>query len=289
MIDVSWLEAIEKSIEYIEEHITENISAEDAAECVYMSPFYFQKGFSMLCGYTVAEYIRNRRLALAGCELLADKAKVIDVALKYGYDSPDSFTKAFTRFHGISPSKVQKGNVMIKTFAPLKINISLKGGYIMNYKIVKKESFKVLGNPRRFSYETCKEEIPKFWKEHYESGKGKYVCGMFGVNIDEKMGGNDFEYLIADAYNSEKEVPEGFEVRTVPAFTWAIFSCDGPMPNTLQDVNKKIFSEWLPALKEYEFAAGYCIEMYDDVSKYPNGTQDENYHSEIWIPVRKIK
>ncbi len=289
MIDVSWLEAIEKSIEYIEEHITENISAEDAAECVYMSPFYFQKGFSMLCGYTVAEYIRNRRLALAGCELLADKAKVIDVALKYGYDSPDSFTKAFTRFHGISPSKVQKGNVMIKTFAPLKINISLKGGYIMNYKIVKKESFKVLGNPRRFSYETCKEEIPKFWKEHYESGKGKYVCGMFGVNIDEKMDGNDFEYLIADAYNSEKEVPEGFEVRTVPAFTWAIFSCDGPMPNALQDVNKKIFSEWLPALKEYEFAAGYCIEMYDDVSKYPNGTQDENYHSEIWIPVRKIK
>lgn len=289
MINVNWLEAIEKSIEYIEEHITENISAEDAAECVYMSPFYFQKGFSMLCGYTVAEYIRNRRLALAGCELLADKAKVIDVALKYGYDSPDSFTKAFTRFHGISPSKVQKGNVMIKTFAPLKINISLKGGYIMNYKIVKKESFKVLGNPRRFSYETCKEEIPKFWKEHYESGKGKYVCGMFGVNIDEKMGGNDFEYLIADAYNSEKEVPEGFEVRTVPAFTWAIFSCDGPMPNALQDVNKKIFSEWLPALKDYEFAAGYCIEMYDDVSKYPNGTQDENYHSEIWIPVRKIK
>ena len=289
MIDVNWLEAIEKSIEYIEEHITENISAEDAAECVYMSPFYFQKGFSMLCGYTVAEYIRNRRLALAGCELLADKAKVIDVALKYGYDSPDSFTKAFTRFHGISPSKVQKGNVMIKTFAPLKINISLKGGYIMNYKIVKKESFKVLGNPRRFSYETCKEEIPKFWKEHYESGKGKYVCGMFGVNIDEKMGGNDFEYLIADAYDSEKEVLEGFEVRTVPAFMWAIFSCDGPMPNALQDVNKKIFSEWLPALKEYEFAAGYCIEMYDDASKYPKGTQDENYHSEIWIPVRKIK
>lgn len=289
MINVNWLEAIEKSIEYIEEHITENISAEDAAECVYMSPFYFQKGFSMLCGYTVAEYIRNRRLALAGGELLTDKAKVIDVALKYGYDSPDSFTKAFTRFHGISPSKVQKGNVMIKTFAPLKINISLKGGYIMNYKIVKKESFKVLGNPRRFSYETCKEEIPKFWQEHYESGKGKYVCGMFGVNIDEKMGGNDFEYLIADAYNSEKEVPEGFEVRTVPAFTWAVFSCDGPMPKALQDVNKKIFSEWLPALKEYEFAAGYCIEMYDDVSKYPNGTQDENYHSEIWIPVRKIK
>ena len=286
---MDWTEAIEKSIEYIEEHITEDISADDVADYVYMSPFYFQKGFSMLCGYTLGEYIRSRRLALAGGELLTEKAKVIDVALKYGYDSPDSFAKAFTRFHGISPSKVQRGNVMIKTFAPLKINISLKGGYIMDYKIVKKKSFTVLGNPKRFSYETCKDEIPKFWQEHYASGKGKYVCGMFGVNIDEQMGGKEFEYMIADIYNPAKEVPEGFAVHTVPEFTWAVFSCDGPMPKAFQDVNKKIFSEWLPAIKEYEFAAGCCIEMYDDVSKYPNGVQDENYHSEIWIPVKKIK
>ena len=92
---------------------------------------------------------------------------------------------------------------------------------------------------------------------------------------------------IADLYDPAKEIPQGFETRTIPAFTWAVFSCDGPLPAALQDVNTKIFSEWLPALKEYEFAAGYCVEMYDVPDKYPKGTQDEHYHSEIWIPVQK--
>ncbi len=286
---MEWVNAVEKSVEYIEEHITENISAIDVANHVYMSPFYFQRGFSMLCGYSLAEYIRNRRLALAGGELLTSDAKVIDIALKYGYESPDAFTKAFTRFHGISPKAVQRGDVMIKTFAPLKINISLKGGYIMNYKIVRKESFTVLGVSRRFDYEDCKEKIPLFWQEHYQKGNGKYVCGMFGVNIDEQMGGKNFEYLIADLYHPAEDIPQGFVTKTIPAFTWAVFSCDGPLPAALQNVNTKIFSEWLPALKEYEFAAGYCVEMYDDVRKYPNGTMDENYHSEIWIPVKRTE
>ena len=284
---MEWVSAIQDAIEYMEKHITDDNSAEDVANQVYMSSFYFQKGFSMMCGYTVMEYIRNRRLALAGGELATTDAKVIDIALKYGYDSPDSFSKAFTRFHGISPNIVRKGNTMIKAFAPLKIEMILKGGYLMNYKIEKKESFTVLGMSKRFDYATCKNEIPLFWKEHYEKGNGKYVCGMFGVNIDEQMGGDSFEYLIADIYNPSNEVPQGFVTRTIPEFTWAVFSCDGPMPTALQDVNKKIFSEWLPALKEYEFAAGYCIEMYDAPDKYPKGTQDENYHSEIWIPIQK--
>lgn len=284
---MEWMDAITKSIEFIEEHITDNITAEDVANHVYVSPFYFQKGFNMLCGYTVTEYIRNRRLALAGGELVTTQMRVIDVALKYGYESPDSFTKAFTRFHGISPAMVRKEDVMLKTFAPLKINISLKGGYLMNYKIVKKESFTVLAAAKKFGYETCKTEIPLFWKEHYEKGNGKYICGMFGINIDESMGNEDFEYLIADVYNPAIEAPEELEIRTIPAFTWAVFSCDGPMPDALQDANTKIFSEWLPALKEYEFAAGYCVEMYDDANKYPKGTLDENYHSEIWIPIQK--
>lgn len=283
---VEWMDAIQNAINFIEEHITDDITAEDVANHVYMSAFYFQKGFSMLCGFTVSEYIRNRKLALAGGELASTDIKVIDVALKYGYDSPDSFTKAFTRFHGVSPSAVRKGDSVIRTFAPLKLKISLKGGYMMNYKIVKKDSFTVMGLSRVFECETCKQDIPKFWDEFVESENTKYLSGWFGINIDPEMGGSTFEYLIADPYNPSAEVPEGFVTRTIPAFTWAVFSCDGPMPTALQDVNQKIFSEWLPALKEYEFAAGYCIEMYDDPTKYEKGTEDEHYHSEIWIPVK---
>ena len=284
---MEWTNAIQSAINFMEQHITENISAEDVANHVHISSFYFQKGFRMLCGFSVIEYIRKRRLALAGGDLATTDIKIIDVAMKYGYGSPDSFTKAFTRFHGVSPTMVRKEDVMIKTFAPLKLEISLKGGYFMNYKIIDKESFTVLGVSKEFNYENCKQEIPLFWQRHYEEGNGKYVCGMFGINIDEKMGNDSFEYLIADLYDSKMEIPEGFVTRTIPAFTWAVFSCVGPMPTALQDVSTKIFSEWLPALKEYEFAAGYCVEMYDAPDKYPNGTQDENYHTEIWIPIQK--
>ena len=284
---MEWTDAIQSAISFIEQHITDDITAEDVANHLHISSFYFQKGFSMLCGYSVTEYIRNRRLALAGGALAATDMKIIDIAMKYGYDSPDSFTKAFTRFHGVSPAMVRKNDVTIKTFAPLKLEILLKGGYLMNYKIIDKESFTVLGASKKFEYENCKQEIPMFWQEHYAKGHGKYVGGMFGINIDEQMGNDSFEYLIADLYNPNTEITEGFVTRTIPAFTWAVFSCDGPLPTALQDVNTKIFSEWLPALKEYEFAAGYCVEMYDAADKYPRGVQDENYHSEIWIPIRK--
>ena len=284
---MEWMKAISEAVDYIESHISDEITADDVANSACISTFYFQKGFSMLCGYTIMEYIRNRRLALAGVALADSEAKVIDVAMQYGYDSPDSFTKAFTRFHGITPSQVRKDKTMIKSFAPLKLTISLKGGYLMDYRITKKDNFTVIGSAKEFSYEHAKQEIPAFWQEHYATGKGQHVCGMFGINIDEQMGHEKFEYVIADIYNPVTDIPEGFVTKTIPAFTWAVFPCKGAMPNSLQDVNTKIFSEWLPALKEYEFAAGYCIEMYDAPDKYPKGTQDENYYAEIWIPVKR--
>ncbi|MBD5394753.1 MAG: AraC family transcriptional regulator [Lachnospiraceae bacterium] len=288
---MEWAEAISEAVKYIESHITENITMYEVADHVNISPFYFHKGFSILCGYSIAEYVRNRRMALAGEELLTSDISIMELAMKYGYDSPDSFTKAFSRFHGSTPFAVRRDKSMIKTFAPLKLTISLKGGYIMDYRIVKKETFTILGISRDFSYENAKLEIPLFWEEHYSSGKGKYVCGMFGINIESnigpKTGKEKFEYLIADAYNPSVDIPDGFEVKTIPAFTWAVFPCKGALPHSLQDVNTKIYSEWLPSLQDYECAAGYCVEMYDDSSKYPNGTKDENYYSEIWIPVRK--
>lgn len=284
---MEWMEVIRKAIDYVEEHITDDITVNDVADRVCVSPFYFQKGFYMLCGCPLMEYVRNRRLSLAGGEMISGDATVLELAVKYGYESPDSFTKAFTRFHGCRPSSVRRDRAMVKVFAPLKLTISLKGGYVMDYRIAKKESFTVLAVSKEFDYEGANKNIPAFWEEHHASGRGKYVHGMFGINIDFDMGHEKFEYLIADIYNPAVDIPKGFEVRTIPAFSWAVFPCRGALPESMKDVNVKIFSEWLPALKDYEFAAGYCIEMYDMPDEYPKGVQDENYYAEIWIPVKK--
>ena len=284
---MGWIESIGDAIGYMEEHLTEELDIDMIAGRAYLSPFYFQKGFSMLCGFTVGEYIRQRRLTLAGSELVFSNERIIDIAMKYGYDSPDSFTKAFTRFHGVTPSAARKDGATLKTFAPLVIELSLKGGFIMDYKVMEKDSFTILGASRMFQYDTSKAEIPAFWAEHYQAGCGKAVCGMYGICLDDNMGTQEFEYLIADNYNPAAPIPEGFVTRVIPKFTWAVFPVRGAMPDALQSTNHKIFSEWLPNCKEFEIAAGINVEMYDDPTKFPKGTADENYYSEIGIPVKK--
>ncbi|MGL5151115.1 MAG: AraC family transcriptional regulator [Clostridium sp.] len=284
---MEWIESIREAISYIEENITNNLSIKEIADKVNISPFYFQKGFGMLCGYSLSEYIKRRRLALAGSEVLSTNEKIIDIAIKYGYDSPDSFTKAFTRFHGVTPTAVRKEGAMIKSFVALKIKFSLEGGYIMDYKIVEKDEFKVIGAYKKFKYESAFTEVPTFWNEHISQGKLKDICGMYGVNIDVEMGGNEFEYLIAEDYSKEKENLEGYVVKTIPKFTWAVFPCYGVGSSSIQEINKKIFSEWLPNCSDYEIAAGYNIEMYSDPSEYESGISDDNYYSEVWIPVKK--
>ena len=284
---MEWMAIIGNSIQFIEDNLAGELSADAVARAVHVSPFYFQKGFAMLCGMTVGEYIRSRRLARAGVELAAADETVLDIALKYGYDSPDSFTRAFTRFHGVTPAAARRSSAALRSFAPLKIRFTLEGGYLMDYRLIHKDAFTVLANAKTFPYENAKALVPQFWQEHFAAGKGRTVMGTYGVNIDKAMGGETFDYLIADPCDPATVAPEGFEVRTVPAFTWAVFPCTGALPAALQSVNTHIYTEWLPAMKDLEFAAGYCVEYYDDPAKYAKGTQDEKYYTEIWIPVRK--
>lgn len=286
---MEWSESISRAINYIENHITEELTITDIAKQAMISPYYFQKGFSMLCGFTVGEYIKKHRLTFAGSELVSTNRKIIDIALEYGYDSPDSFTKAFLRFHGATPTAIRKGEAMVKSFAPLKIKFILTGGYTMDYKIVKKAPFTVVGISAIFRYDNADSEIPKFWAEFNQSGKNLLINSMYGISIDKDMGGNEFKYLIADNYNPLNEIPTNFVTQVIPEYTWAVFACKGALGNnqSLYEIHEKIFSEWLPQNKDYEIAAGYHIEMYSNPSDYEKGTEDKSYYSEIWIPVRK--
>lgn len=276
-----WNEGITDAIAYIEENLTDDIDINKIAEKAYVSSFYFQKIFNVLCGFTVGEYIRNRRLSLAAQELCSTNIKVIDAALKYGYDSPDSFARAFTKFHGISPSAAKKPGCKLNSFAPLKIKLTLEGSTMLEYKIVEKSQFTVMGKSRKFNTETSYHEIPIFWKEHMKSGQSKVVCGMYGICMD--INGNNFDYLIADNYIPWNDIPEGYETKVIPAGTWAIFPCHGALPKALQDVNSKIWSEWMPSCKAFKLAGNYNIEMYTPPCENP-----DNDYNEIWIPVEKV-
>ena len=142
---MDWITGMQKAIDYIEENLTEEIDYEKVAAESFSSSYHFQRVFSILCGYTLGEYIRLRRLSLAGAELANGKDKVIDIALKYGYDSPDSFAKAFQKFHGITPSQARADGSMLKSFSRLSIKISLEGGSTMNYRIEEKSPMILTG------------------------------------------------------------------------------------------------------------------------------------------------
>ena len=279
---MDWINGMRCAIEYMEEHMTEEISYDEVAKQACVSVFHFQRVFGILCGITVGEYIRNRRLTMAGEELAATNCRVIDVAMKYGYDSPDSFTKAFIRFHGIRPSSAKEHGAVLRAYAPLHIKYSLEGGGIMDYRIEEKEALKLIGMKRTFQFDDAYQNIPMFWEEFFKKGYGKEICGCFGVCIEESAKEKTFTYMIADLYDGEKEVRDEFTLYEIPKGEWAIFTAKGPLPKSLQDVNTKIWSEWVPNSREYEVADGYNIEMYTE-----GDTNAADYISEIWVPVRK--
>jgi AraC family transcriptional regulator len=272
-----WIEGFQESIDFIERNLTDELDIEVIAAKAALSPFYYQRIFGALCGVTVGEYIRARRMTLAAQELSRKDMKVIDVAVKYGYDSPDSFTKAFQKFHGITPSQARESGASLRSFAPLHIKITMEGGTMLDYRIVEKAPFTIVGVKRPFNSETSYQEIPKFWDEWLAQGEDRSIKGTFGVCLD--MRGKNFDYWIADLYFPWEDIPEGCETRVIPGSYWAQFPCK--MSN-LQDVNTKIWSEWLPALQGYKLMGEYDIEVYLPPEK---GSEEMSVY--IWVPLKK--
>lgn len=272
-----WIEGFQESIDFIEKNLTEELDIEDIAAKAALSPFYYQRIFGALCGVTVGEYIRARRMTLAAQELNGKDVKVIDVAVKYSYDSPDSFSKAFQKFHGITPSQAKEPGTPLRSFAPLHIKITMEGGTMMDYRIVEKAPFTIVGVKRPFNSDSSYQEIPKFWDEWLAQGEKRPIMGTFGVCLDMK--GKDFDYWIADLYFPWEDIPEGCETRVIPGSAWAQFPCT---IKTLQDTNTKIWSEWLPALQGYSLAGEYDIEVYLPPEE---GSDDMKVY--IWVPLKK--
>ncbi len=295
---MEWLTSIRSAVDYMENHLEDGICAQDVADHVYLSPFFLQKGFSLMTGYGIGEYIRNRRLYLAALDLKETKDKVTDIALRYRYETPESFTKAFSRFHGATPSQV-RGGASITAFLPLTITLSVQGGRQMDCRITPMFPLKVIGFQKVFDNETAYAGIPKYWDEicgkyassvyagnapanPYEQALVDNCIGEYGICIDD-LGDGKFRYLVAGRYTGGN-VPEGMVVYEFPRSDWAVFNCIGPVPQALQAVNTRIYQEWLPGNPKYELCGNATVEWYDCV----NGEKtDPDYHSAIWVPVKK--
>ena len=297
---MEWLTSIRGAVSFMETHLRDDIGLEDVARAVNLSPFFLQRGASLMTGVGVGEYLRNRRLYEAALDLQKTGERVIDIALKYGYETPESFARAFARFHGATPTQVREG-AAIRPFLPLIIHLSIQGGSQMDYKITPMFPFKVIGFQRAFDYETSYAEIPRFWDEicekyannvydgnapanPYEQALVDNCIGEYGVCIDD-MDGGKFRYLIAGKYTGGP-VPEGMVLYEFPRGEWAVFNCVGPNPQTLQSVNTCIFREWLPGNPDYELSGTATVEWYDCINGEPT---DPDYHSAIWVPVKRRK
>lgn len=281
------LDQMNASLNYIEDNLDSEIDIAAAAKLAYCSSYHFQRMFSFVTGVPLAEYIRRRRLTLAAIELQNNSVKVIDAALKYGYDSPTAFTRAFINLHGVSPKAAKEKGTKLKSYPRLSFQISIKGDTEMNYRIEEKQGFRLVGYKETVNSENGInfKRIPEIWTEFMKNGMFEKIfklsngnpCGIMGVcaNFKEK----EFDYYCA--VSSDKAAPENMSALEVNPSTWVVFECVGAMPKALQDVWKRIFSEWFPS-SGYECTDGPEIEWYSE-----GDNQKDDYKSEIWIPIVK--
>ena len=285
---MEWVARFNQAMDYIEAHLTDHVEVEKAARIAACSAFHFQRMFAYMAGVTLNEYIRRRRMTLAALELTDTDAKIIDLAAKYGYESPTAFNRAFQNIHGIAPTAAKRAGAALTAYPRLTFTISIKGEEAMNYKIVKKDAFRIVGSSVKepMTMEDCFEKVPVFWAQlHKENGipricalsDGSEPRGLLGVSTCDN--GTFSGYYVAVA--SGKPCPEGMDEYTVPEGTWAVFECVGPLPGAMQELQKRIITEWLPT-SGYEYAAAPDIEVYGE------GDQSaKDYHSQVWLPIVK--
>lgn len=283
---MEWIKRLNQAVSYIEEHLSEEIDYEELAKIACCSTYHFQRMFSYIADVPLSEYIRRRRMSMAAADLSGGKEKVVDIALKYGYDSPTAFNRAFQSIHHVAPSEARKSGIILKSYPPISFQITIKGDVEMNYRIETKKSFRIIGvsAPMDKDVEKNFQIVPGLWTKAAADGTvqklvskiGKEPQGILGVSAC--VGSlEDWKYLIA--VSSEDPLEEGWDEYTVPAATWAIFKGKGSMPGSIQQLEKRIGTEWLPN-SGYEFGEAPDIELYLNADP-------ENAEYEVWVPVKK--
>jgi AraC family transcriptional regulator len=290
---MDWQERMNAALDYIEDRLDGEIAWEDAAACAHCSTFHFLRMFEVVSGICAGEYARRRRLSLAALDLAAGDGRVIDLAVRLGYDSPDAFARAFKREFGLTPTEAREPGVRLRTWPRFSFSIVLKGTTPMDFRIESHEAIKLTGLPLPTTVEDGKQlaEIPAFWDKVMADGSWQKLLkskpagskiGVAGVSADMSPDTEKFTYLIAIETPADRSgLPEGCVDRTTRAGTWAVFESRGPLPKGIQDTIMRIYGEWFPT-SGYEHTGGPELEV------YPEGdTAAADYYCEVWIPVKK--
>jgi AraC family transcriptional regulator len=287
------IENMNGAMQYIEEHLTDEIDFKEVAKRACCSEYHFKRMFSFLAGVSLSEYIRRRRLTLAAFELKSGSVKIIDLAVKYGYNSPDSFTRAFQGVHGVTPSDAKNDGPTLTAYPRMTFQLTIKGGNEMKYRIIEKEAFRICGITKRVPivFNGVNPEIASMWQslDMDRINKMKELSniepsGLISASTNFPEGRmeekGELDHYIGAA--TTKECPEELSQLEVSASTWAVFEAVGPFPETLQNIWGRIYSEWFPS-SGYEQTEGPEI-LWNEHKDVTSPT----FKSEIWIPVRKL-
>ncbi len=287
------LERMNQALAYIEAHLADEIDIQQVERLALCSEYHFRRMFSFLAGVSLSEYIRRRRLTLAAFDLAQGEARVIDIALKYGYTSPDAFTRAFTGLHGVSPVEARRGGSSLKAYPRLTFQLILRGENEMKYRIVDKDGFRIIGLMKRVPliYQGVNPEIAAMWQslDADQIARLKALSNIepgglisASTNFSEgRLDGGELDHYIGAA--TTLAAPGDLAWLEVPAATWAVFESVGPFPDTLQNIWGRIYSEWFPS-SGYEQVPGPEI-LWNEGKDVTSPT----FRSEIWIPVMKRK
>ncbi|MEW9123773.1 MAG: helix-turn-helix domain-containing protein [Thermotaleaceae bacterium] len=283
------LESMNRALDYIENNLQKKIDYDKIAQAACCSVYHFQRMFSFITNIPLSEYIRRRKMTLAAFELQNSETKVIDLALKYGYDSPESFSRAFQYLHGITPTSARKCGANIKAYPRISFQITIKGDSEMNYKIMEKPAFQVYGIEEIFDTKDGEnlKAIPEFWCELRKDGRfdqlirsSGYPSTLNAVCGYRDIEGTTFPYMIC-CLKTPLSDTSGYKIVDIPSATWAIFVNEPHIieetPKATQELTSRVYTDWLPT-SNYTIIEGFEFEMYYE-------TANGKCYEETWIRV----
>ena len=286
---MDWITSLQRIIDYIEEHILEDIDLEKIGSINY-SISYLQKIFNVVCNMSISSYVKMRRMTLAANEVLFTDKEISDIAFSYRYKNTESFSRAFKNFHGVNPSVARARHAKLRNFSPIHLKLDITGGNSLNYKIIEKDSFNVIEKIERqpvLENEDFKSVI-NYWRRSHRNGTIKKLLKttkdkkhFYGIYYDNTIDSDSVEYSVAVMDDNNSILPEGFHKRTIPKRTWAVFECVGPMPKAMQKLWHEIWTEVFPTAL-YKPTGEFEIEVYNDGNE-----KDKNYHCEAWVSIKK--